>query len=128
MSREFDIGSYVPEGEMLATEGTLADILLALGGGLAFPKATSAANSSVTVGTSSTAVLAAEPDRKILIVVNASDEAVYVSFGSTAILGEGVYLSPSGGAVTLDLVGMYTGPISAISASGGKELTVMQAT
>lgn len=128
MSREFDINPYVPDGEFLGTEGTLLDILAALGGGLAFPKATTATNTSVTVGTSSTAVLAANTDRKILILVNASDEAIYISLSSTAVQGDGIYLSPSGGALTLDLQGMYTGAVSAICASGSKELTVMEAT
>jgi hypothetical protein len=128
MSREFDIGSYVPEGELLGTEGTLLDILNALGSGLGFPVATTATNTSVTVGNTSTAVLALNTARKILILVNASDEAIYLSLSATAVQGDGIYLSPSGGALTLDLQGMYTGVISAICASGGKELTVMEAT
>jgi hypothetical protein len=47
---------------------------------------------------------------------------------TTAVQGDGIFLSPGGGALTLDLQGMYTGPLAAICASGAKELTVMEAT
>jgi len=128
MSREFDIGAYIDEGEKLATEGTLLDILLAITTGTGFPIATTATNESVTVGLVSTAVIALNTDRKILIIVNASDEAIYLSLSATAVQGKGIFLSPGGGALTLDLQGMYTGVLSAICVSGGKELTVMEAT
>ena len=128
MARDFDIAPFVPDGELLGSEGTLLDILNALGGGLGFPIATTATNTSVTVGSASTAVIALNTSRKILILVNASDEAIFLSLSGTAVQGDGIFLSPSGGALTLDLQGMYTGQISAICASGGKELTIMEAT
>jgi len=56
-------------------------------------------NFNVSIGTSSTQVLAANSNRKLLILVNDSDEPIYVSLGATATLNNGIRLNASGGAL-----------------------------
>jgi hypothetical protein len=63
MARTDDIGAYIEDGETLATEGTLQEILTAITTGTGFPIATSATNTSVTVGSVSTPVIASNADR-----------------------------------------------------------------
>ena len=79
--------------------------------------------SSVTIGAVSTAVLASRDDRIAAILVNDSDENIYVKYGSGATLNSGIRLNASGGSVVED---KYTGIITAICASGGKNLTVTE--
>ncbi len=78
-------------------------------------------NFNVSIGTSSTQVLAANSGRKLLILVNDSDEPIYVSLGATATLNNGIRLNASGGALALDNP-IYKGVVNAISANGSKTL------
>jgi hypothetical protein len=78
-------------------------------------------NFNVSIGTSSTQVLAANSNRKLLILVNDSDEPIYVSLGTTATLNNGIRLNASGGALALDNP-IFKGVVNAISANGSKTL------
>jgi hypothetical protein len=78
-------------------------------------------NFNVSIGTSSTQVLPANSSRKLLILVNDSDEAIYVSLGATATLNNGIRLNASGGALALDNP-IFKGVVNAISANGSKTL------
>mgnify|MGYP007059453664 CR=1 FL=1 len=83
-------------------------------------------NTSVTVGSSSTSVLTANPTRKTVILTNDSDESIYVSLSGTAVMNQGIRLNSSGGAIVVDLDGIYTGAITAICSSGSKNLCVSE--
>jgi hypothetical protein len=88
-------------------------------------KASSAGtNSGVTVGSSSTTVLAANADRKEAILVNDSDEEMYLKYGTTAVANSGIRLNAYGGNLVETV---YTGIITGICASGGKVITVIEA-
>lgn len=78
---------------------------------------------SVTVGSSSTTVLAANSRRHEAIIVNDSDEAIYIKYGEDASLNSGIRLNASGGSIVEET---YTGIITAICASGNKVLTVTE--
>jgi len=84
---------------------------------------TATTDSFVTVGIGSTVVLAANASRKVALIVNDSDETIYLSYGGTATLNSGIRLNASGGAIREEL---YTGAINAISTSGSKILTVTE--
>lgn len=85
-----------------------------------------ATSTGVTVGSSTTEVLASNPDRKSATIVNASDEVVYLQLGAAAVSGEGIYLAASGGAFNIDKNNLFTGAINGICASGGKVVTVTE--
>lgn len=51
---------------------------------------------AVSVGTSTTTVLAANASRKGLTLVNNSAAKVYIAFGTAAVLGSGILLLPGG--------------------------------
>ena len=123
MARTDGIGEFVPDGEMLATEQGLQDIINALNLNTGINLANSVNNSSVIVADSSTIVLASNSSRRYLFLVNDSDESIYVSLGSPAVMNEGVLLTAGGGALTLDTTSMWRGAIYAICASGGKNIT-----
>ena len=58
-----------------------------------------------------------------MILTNDSDEAIYLGFGTAAVMNTGVRLNASGGALVLDNALMTTQAINAICASGSKVLT-----
>ena len=82
----------------------------------------SATSSSVTVGTASTSVVAANADRQELIIVNASDTDIFLKLGTGAALNSGIYLKVGGAFVT----SKYTGEVTAISSAADKILTVTE--
>jgi len=88
------------------------------------PKAASAnLTSKISVGSSSTTLIASNGSRKKLIVVNDSDEDVYVNFSGTAVMNEGIRINKKGGSVTDDV---YTGAVTGICTSGSKNVTVTE--
>ncbi len=85
--------------------------------------ADSATNTKVSVGATSTSVLAANADRIEMVLVNDSDESIYLSLSDTAAMNEGILLTPSGSSYIDD---KYTGVVTAICTSGSKNLTVVE--
>lgn len=81
---------------------------------------------SVTVGNVSTAVLAANRNRKSATFVNDSDEAIYLQLGAAAVLNEGIRLNASGGSYEINHTNLFTGAVNSICTSGGKNLTVTE--
>lgn len=74
------------------------------------------------VGNVSTAVLAANPARRVLILVNDDEQdTIWVSFGRAAAVHEGIRLNAGGGALTLSaqMGSVYQGAIYAIHAGAG---------
>ena len=87
---------------------------------------TSITNFNVSVGSSSTQVLSANSSRKLLILVNDSDQDIYIALGATATLNSGIRLNKKGGALTIDDP-KYTGVVNAICLNGSKNLIGIEA-
>ena len=126
--REFDVkrvsvfnddgdGNLVRQGKV-ATEANQELMLEAIGA------ATSSTNSKVSVGTSTTVVLAADTARKTVTSVNDSNEDIYISIEDTAVMNEGIKLVALGGTLTLNKAEGAELAINAICASGSKNITV----
>lgn len=79
-------------------------------------------NSAVSVGTSSTLVIAANASRRQLLLSNQGLQTIYITFGATAVLATGFPL-PSLGGIFLDT---YTGVVSAIAGTAGQDLRVVE--
>ena len=81
---------------------------------------------SISVGATSTLVLAADSDdeREEVILVNDSNEAIYISVGTAAIMNKGIRLNACGGSVTWNYPQVPTEAIYAICTSGTKNLTL----
>ena len=88
-------------------------------------------HSAYTVGAVATVVpaVAANVNRRYLLLVNDSDEAVYVSLGAQAAMNRGIRLNAAGGSyeMALGLGNLYKGAVHAICASGSKLLLVTEA-
>ena len=75
-------------------------------------------NFGVDVTTASITILASNPVRKHVTIINASDVVLWLGFGEAAALNQGVYLEPNGGAYEIDGNNLFTGEIFARAASG----------
>lgn len=83
----------------------------------------------VDVATTSTAVLAANPNRLYLLLVNDSDTPIYVSLGGTAVVDQGIRLNQLGGALEMSQKegNLYRGLVNAIQGgTGTKRLLVIE--
>lgn len=89
------------------------------------PEVVSSANTTtgVTVGSTSTSVLTSNASRVEMIIVNDSDEEVYLNLSGTAVMNEGIRLNADGGSFVTKA---YSGAVTAICSSGGKVLTVTE--
>ena len=83
----------------------------------------SATNTKITVGATSTSVLSVNAARIMVMLVNDSDEVIYVNLSGTAVMNEGIRLNANGGTL---VESEYTGAITAICSSGSKNLTVVE--
>jgi len=80
-------------------------------------------NGKVSVGNTSTLILAENLNRKAVNIVNDSDETIYLGIGENAVMNEGVRLNNSGGVYYLVGPDIHPRSISGISASGSKNVT-----
>lgn len=82
-------------------------------------------NTNISVGSSTTAVLAANDRRRSVIIVNDASEAIYLAIGASAVLNRGIRLSSSGG-VYQCFRDCPKEAINAISTSGSQNVTVYE--
>lgn len=87
---------------------------------------TTPTHTEVTVGNSSTSVLASDTSRLYAMFINDSNEDMYMYLGAAASLNKGIRLKASGGSYEMSnaIGNLYTGAIYAICASGNKVMLV----
>lgn len=81
-----------------------------------------ATNSAATVTTTSGNLLASNPSRKQYIIQNLGTVPIYIKFGTPAVVASGFQLPVNG--IFADDV--YTGVISAITASGSSDVRIVE--
>jgi len=90
---------------------------------------TTPTHSAVTVTSTTTQALAANANRKYVLLVNDSDTAIYIKLGAAAVANEGIRLNANGGSYEMSNLGgnLYAGAINAIhGGSGNKTLLVTE--
>jgi len=89
---------------------------------------TSATNTAVSVGDTSTTILAANADRKYALIVNDSDTVIYLALGAAASVNSGIRLNANGGAYEINWTNLFKGAINGIHAATGllKTVTVVE--
>lgn len=81
-------------------------------------------NFGVSVTTTSAVVLASNPLRKHVTIINSSDTNIWLGFGQAAVVGQGIFLEANGGAYEIDGHNLYTGAIYGIHAGVGSKSCV----
>jgi hypothetical protein len=108
------------------SDGTAIQSLLATLGIIARVSST-VSDETVEIGAGNTAVLAVNTSRHFATFVNDGSESVYLQLAATAAMNTGIRLNANGGSYTISTINLYSGAVSAISASGGNVLTVQEA-
>lgn len=83
-------------------------------------------NTYATVGAVTTEVVAANPSRMHLVLVNDSTQVMYLAFGADAVIGSGVRINASGGSYEMTPDNLYCGAIDAICAGGQANMTILE--
>lgn len=83
------------------------------------------ADTDVSVGAASTALIAANLNRKLVLIVNTGAGNIRVRFGATATVGTGIQLRANGGSLVLDNI-LPVVVINAISESGTNAVSVTE--
>ncbi len=81
---------------------------------------------NISVNTSSTMVLPPRASRRYAVIVNDSDETIYLTRGVNAVLRKGIRLNAGGGSYEIKPENLFLGQVNAICASGGKILTISE--
>jgi len=81
----------------------------------------------VTCGATSTQLIAANEGRKYLVLVNDSNEVIYASLGSAAVMNQGIRVNANGGSYEISGERPFRGAIYGICASGGKNVAYFEA-
>ena len=89
---------------------------------------TTPTHTAPSIGTTSTIALASNAGRLYALLINDSDETIYLKLGVAAVVNEGIRLNANGGSYEMSkkLGNLYTGAINAICASGGKKLLILE--
>ncbi len=87
------------------------------------------AHTVVTVGVASALLVAANLDRTYLLIINDSDAAVYLKFGATAVVSEGIRLNANGGSLEISEVNgnLDNRVVNAIAGAAAKIVLIAEA-
>lgn len=89
--------------------------------------ASSVTNTSVSVATSSTLILAANATRHGVVIVNDGSNNIYLFLGAgPAVSGSGIRLNSQGGSLELDANSCYSGAIYGIASTAATSVTVCE--
>lgn len=81
----------------------------------------------ITIGSTSTLVMAANEARKFASLINDSDEEIYIALGVAAEMNKGRRINRRGGTLTISGGAPFRGVIYAICSSGSKNLCTAEA-
>lgn len=79
------------------------------------------------VATTTAQSIAANPNRKYLLLVNDSDQIIYLGLSVAAVLNKGIRLNASGGSYEMSFLlgNLFTGAVNAIHAGVGTKNMMM---
>lgn len=90
---------------------------------------TGSAPTAASVGIASAAAVAANANRKGLVLVNTSANSISIAFGANAaILNSGITLNPTGGTFVMDTFTFSTAAINAIAGGAASNLAIQEMT
>ena len=84
-------------------------------------------HTAVNVATDSTVVIAANPSRKWLLLVNDADTPIWVKLGAAAKVHEGIRINANGGSLELSSVHdcLYLGAVNGMHASANNKVMLV---
>lgn len=87
---------------------------------------TASSPTAATVGVASAQIVAANANRKGLVLINTSNNVISLAFGATAVLNSGITLVGRGGTYVMDEYTFNTSAVNAIASSASSNLTIQE--
>lgn len=117
-------------GSAVTISATNGDPLTATNGALSinqsgFSTITPGYPTQISVGTASTQLFAANPNRRYVHIVNNTTETIYIQFQSAAALNQGIKMQP-GSFYTLESTNLWLGTINAIGNLASQLIDVLE--
>lgn len=86
------------------------------------------APATILIDATSEAAVAANAERKGLVLTNLSNSIISLGLGAAAVIYSGISLTPNGGTWVMDEYTHYTGAINAIAEAANSELSIQEFT
>ncbi len=83
--------------------------------------------SKADAGATSTKVMNKKGERVYAVFINDSNETIYLSLGSAAVMNSGIRLNANGGVYEINNFRPFKGDVYAICSSGSKNLAMFEA-
>ncbi len=77
---------------------------------------------SVSVGNTSTEIVAANTSRKWCVITNIGNRDIFVAIGQTALINKGIFLGRNGGSLLMDAGIMSIESVNGITTSGTSDV------
>ena len=103
-------------------DGNLAEVVVPRGGALSPSAPAVVSVDNVT----STPVVAANTNRKGLVLVNLSSNSISIAFGTAALFGQGITLIGPGGTFEMDSYTFSTAAVNALAGGAASALSVQE--
>jgi hypothetical protein len=89
---------------------------------------TTVTHSVATAGVATSAMLAANANRKYALIVNDSDTVIYIKIGAAAVLNQGIRINANGGSYEMSnaIGNLNTGAINGIASAAAKNVIVTE--
>lgn len=84
------------------------------------------APTSASVGVASSVVLSSNQNRRGLVLVNTSANAISIAFDQAAVLNSGITLNANGGSFTMNVQSFNQGAVNAIAAGAASNLAIQE--
>jgi hypothetical protein len=88
---------------------------------------TTPTHTAVNVATATTAIIAANANRKYLLLVNDSDTPIWIKLGANAVANQGIRINANGGSYEMSAKqgNLYLGAVNGIHASTGNKVMLV---
>lgn len=112
-------------GNPLTSTGGALNVNAVVTAGGGFSNLTPGTPTQISVGTSSTLLIAANPNRLYAHVVNNSGETIFIQYSVSAALNQGIRI-PSRGFYTIESTNLWLGDINAIGLIAGQLIDILE--
>lgn len=113
-------------GNPITATGGALNVNATISGNEGFSNLTPGTPTQIAVGTSSTTLLIANPNRKYAHIINNSGNTIYIQYSVSAALNQGIKLPGFGSIYTIESSNLWLGEINAIGLIAGQLIDILE--
>lgn len=112
-------------GNPITSTGGALNVNATISGATGFSVLTPGTPTQVSIGTTSSTLIAANPNRLYAHIVNNSGQPIYIQYSVSAALNQGIKLPP-GSFYTIESNNLWLGAINAIGVMAGQLIDILE--